>query len=328
MNVAASTMRRSELVGLGFALFSALEAALVPAFGKLTSARAAPLFIAAATSVCAAVAGVVVLAVRGELSILVERRVGVRLFAIGALGTAAAFFLLFEGMRRATAIEATLCLQIEPAYALVVAWVFLGHRPTRRRLAAIVVLLTGIALAIQPGALSSAAGIVLLLLTPLCWQASHVIVLRGLRGIRPSVLTAARYVYGGALLALYWAARGGRPELVAPGGAGALAALLVFQGVVLCYVGTIVWYQAIARLDLARTTAIVVPLVPVLSFGASYALLGEVATVRQWFGVALTIAGVLAFATAPDARSETERIPTATAPLAPVRAVDLQSALD
>ena len=314
MKARSTTIRSSELAGLAFAVLSALEAALVPGFAKLTSARAAPLFVAAATTVFAAAFGLVVLAMRGELRVLIARATAARLVAVGTLGTAAAFLFLFEGTHRTTAIEATLCLQIEPAYALVIAWAFLGHRPTRRRSLAIVVLLAGIALAIETRAFSSAAGIALLLATPLCWQASHVVVLRGLPGVRAPVLTAARYVYGSALLTLYWLARGARADL-AGGSAADLMALLAFQGIVVCYVGTVVWYQAIARLDLARTTAIVVPLVPVLSFGASFVLLGEVATPRQWLGVALITAGVLAFATAPDARADAAPAAGATPPL-------------
>ena len=83
----------------------------------------------------------------------------------------------------------------------------------------------------------------------------------------------------------------------------------------LCYLGTIVWYAAIARLDLARTTAIVVPSIPVLSLAATFLLLGEVPTLRQALGMLLTAAGVLAFVTAPHAEAWRERIPSPTAPL-------------
>jgi drug/metabolite transporter (DMT)-like permease len=127
------------------------------------------------------------------------------------------------------------------------------------------------------------------------------------------VLTGARYVYGGLLLLVCRLALGG-----APGDLAALRAglpLLAFQGMVLSYLGTIVWYAAIARLDLARTTAIVVPSIPVLSLAATFVLLGEVPTARQALGMLLTAAGVLAFVTAPHAEAWRERIPSSTAPL-------------
>ena len=66
-------------------------------------------------------------------------------------------------------------------------------------------------------------------------------------------------------------------------------------------VGTLLWYQTISRLDLGRATAIVVPSIPVLSLGASFLVLGEVATPRQWLGLLLTAGGVLAMVTGPAA---------------------------
>jgi len=92
----------------------------------------------------------------------------------------------------------------------------------------------------------------------------------------------------------------------APHGAELATALpwLALQGVVLSYLGTLAWYRAITRLDLARTTAIVVPSIPLLSLAASFALLGEVPSAQQWAGLLLTGAGVVAFVTAPHATSE------------------------
>ena len=163
-------------------------------------------------------------------------------------------------------------------------------------------LVAGIALAVAEGALADPLGVALLLATPLCWQCSHLVVLRGLPGVSPPVLTGARYLYGGLLLGLYWALRGAESGVT--GDSAALAAqlpLLAVQGTVLAYVGTLFWYQAIARLDLARATAIVVPSIPLLSLGASFALLGEVPTPRQWAGLLLAAAGVLAFVLTPRA---------------------------
>jgi drug/metabolite transporter (DMT)-like permease len=92
--------------------------------------------------------------------------------------------------------------------------------------------------------------------------------------------------------------------------------VLVLQGVVLFYLGTLLWYETIARLDLARATSIVVPSVPLLSLGASFLLLGEVAQPRQWLGLLTTAAGVLAFVTAPHVHTTRVRIPEPQAPIA------------
>jgi drug/metabolite transporter (DMT)-like permease len=288
-----------ERLGLLFAALCSLNGAFVPAVAKLTTERADPLVVASLSSLFAAVAALAVLGARGELAILVRRREAPRLFLIGALGTALAFVLLFEGAKRASAIETALCLQTEPLYALLGARVFLGHPLTVRRVLASGLALAGIALAVGAQRLEVSAGVAILLLTPLAWQLSHLVVLLGLRGISPEVLTGARYVYGGAILALVLAVRTGADAGGVAAQVGPLLPLLALQGLVLSYVGTVVWYQAIARLDLARTTAIVVPSIPLLSFGASFLLLGEVATPMQWVGLVLTAAGVLAFVTAP-----------------------------
>ncbi len=303
-----------ELTGLLFAGLCALNAAFVPAVARLTSVGADPLLVATVTSLFAAALALVVLAARGELGVLIAPRTGPRLALVGALGTAAAFVLFYAGAGRTSAIEVALCLQVEPIYALVGAWVWLGHRPTLRRVAAVVVLLAGLALALGAHQLSSASGVWLILATPLCWQLSHLVVLRGLPGVPAPVLTGARYVYGGLILALAWLVLGGRSDDLAA--LRPVLPLLAFQGTVLAYLGTMVWYGAIARLDLARTTAIVVPSIPVLSLGATFVLLGEIPTLRQALGMALTAAGVLAFVTAPHAEAWRERIPSATAPLA------------
>jgi probable blue pigment (indigoidine) exporter len=314
------TTRTDERAGLLFAALCALNAAFVPALAKLTTDRADPMFVAASTTLFAGATALVVLATRRQLALLVHPRIGPRLLLVGARGTAAALWLFFQGARRATAIETTLCLQIEPAYSLVAAWLVLGQRPTLRRVAAISLLLVGIALALGGGAWSApSVGVWALLATPLCWQLSHLVVLRGLAGVPPTVLTGARYVYGGLALTAMWALSGAPTAIAAGTSVATLVATLALQGVVLSYAGTILWYEAIVRLDLARTTAIVVPSTPLLSLVATFALVGERPTPVQIAGVLLTAVGVLGFVTAPHAEPARARIPVWTAPLAASR---------
>jgi len=254
--------------------------------------------------------GALVLGVRGELRVLVQPLVAWRLLVVGALGTAAAYMLFFSGAQRTTAVEAVVCLQIEPVYAMLLAWLGLGHRPSVRRLFATVAVLAGIVLALGGPTFSLSVGAWFLLATPVCWQLSHLVVLRGLVGVPPSVLTGARYIYGGVLLALYWLVGGGAADVPPTPQIMPLLPMLTLQGVVLFYIGTLLWYQAVTRLDLARTTAIVVPSIPLLSLGASFILLGEVPSAFQAMGMLTTVTGVLVFVTAPPA------LVAATSPLA------------
>ncbi len=300
--------------GMVFGLLCALNGAFVPAVAKLTTGRADPLFVAALTTAFAGASALAVLAARGELRLLVQRDTLGTLAILGLLGTALPYVLFFVGTQRTSAIEAALCLQIEPVYALLLAWRVLGHRLTLRRVAACAVLAAGVAVAVGVGkeARGDPLGLALLLVTPLCWQLSHVMVLRRLRGFPAQALTGARYVYGSLFLA---------PALALGGGDGAASLsaqlpTLAFQGIVLSYAGTMLWYLAILRLDLARATAIVVPSTPVLALGVSFLLLGESPTAWQLGGMAVTVAGVVVFALAPHAVSELERIPMPAAPIA------------
>lgn len=294
--------RYAERSGLAFAGLCALNASFVPAFAKLTTNAGDPVFVAMVTTLFAALCAAIVLRVRGELHLLARGGTALRLLVVAALGTALAFVFFFSGARRATAVETVICLQMEPAYSVLVAWIFLGHGPTARRLVAIGVSLAGILLAIGSHGFRGSSGVWLLLATPLCWQASHVVALRSSTRVVPEVLTGARYIDGILLLVLYWVLSGGWAHAPEISSLARLLPLLAIQGAVLCYLGTLLWYQAITRLDLARTTAIVVPSVPLLSLGASFLLLGEVPTMPQLAGMLLTAAGVLAFVTAPDAR--------------------------
>lgn len=290
---------KRERAGLIFAGLCAVNGAVLPSIAKLTTGEAPALFVATATISVAALAALAMLIARGELGAIVDRRNRLSLWLTGALGTAGANLLFYIGASRSTAIETVLCLQAEPAYSLLLAWLFLGHRPTLRRVVATFVLLGGIALAIGAPGGSRSTGVWALLATPLCWQASHLLVLRRLSGISPFVLTAGRYLHGAWLLVAFWLILGERGELAALQRVGTFVPALLLQGIVLSYLGTLVWYQALIRLDLARTTAIVVPSIPLLSLGASFLILGEVPTPQQALGVVCTAGGVLAFVTAP-----------------------------
>jgi drug/metabolite transporter (DMT)-like permease len=310
----SSQDKARERTGLLAGALCASCAAFIPAVARLTTEVADPIFVAVASTLFAGAAAASVQGARGELGRLLRYPDSLYLALVGLLGTAIPFILFFVGTHRTSAIEAVLCLQTEPAYSLVLAWLVLGHRLTLRRVGAAIVLLAGIFLAVGTGGSGDALGIAALLAAPLCWQLSHLVTLRRLPHVAPPVLTGARYVYGGLLLvpALFWI---GGDAIPAAGALRAQLPLLAIQGVVLAYLGTMCWYATIARIDLARATAIVVPSIPVLSLVVSFVLVGEVPSARQAVGMLVIVAGVMAFVRAPHAVETLERVPTATAPI-------------
>jgi O-acetylserine/cysteine efflux transporter len=267
---------------------------------RLTTGAVDALAVSAGTKLFAALAALVHLALRGELRPLFASPRTPRLVALGAIGTALPVFLYFEGARLSSATLAALCVQIEPAYSLLLAWLALGHRPSAGRVLAVAVILSGIALATGVRGVARSPGAALLLATPLCWQLGNLIALRGLGDASAAVLAAARYVYGALIVVAVWLARTGADALLPPADLAALLPVLALQGVAIYRFGTFLWYQTLLRLDLARATAIVSPSVPVLSLGASFALVGEIPTPAQAAGIGLAAAGILTLALASD----------------------------
>jgi len=308
----------SERAGLGFAALCALNGAFVAPVARLSTERGDPLFVATATTVFAGATAAAVLAARGRLGGLLRRDDALLLALLGALGTMLPNLLFFLGTARTSALDAVLCLQMEPAYSLVLAWWVLGHRLTLRRVASAGVLLAGIACAVSGESIADPVGLAMLMATPLAWQLSHLLVLRRLRHAPPELLTGARYLWGGLWLGLAAAAHAGISgrELLPARVADAQLPLLAFQGIMLSYAGTMLWYLAIARLDIARATSIVVPSIPLLTLATAFVVVGEVPSSRQLLGLALVGVGVLSFVRAPHAVETRERVPTQTAPIA------------
>ena len=290
--------RRSDASGLAFAAYCVVNTAFVPAVAKLTTQQADGLTIALFTSAFAALVSVGLLVAQGKLRLLL-RDFG-WLVLIGTLGTALAFLLYYSGAKRVTAVETALCVQTEPIYSLVGTRFVLGYPTAKRRIAAVVAIAAGIALAIGTAPTSPLLGLGLLLATPLAWQMSHWIALKRLPVFDPLQLAGARYVYGSLALLAVWLPLEGPSAVWPRSDFGSFLPIVALQGALLSFGGTLAWYAAVKRLDLPRTTAIVVPSAPILSLFVSYLVLGEHVSVREACGFLLAAAGVLTFALNPS----------------------------
>ena len=237
---------------------------------------------------------------RGDLKLLIDRRFRLRLAGMSAIGTISTSLLLTFGMTRVSAIATTILLQAEPIYSLLLAVIVVGERPSGRQILATATILIGIASVFAAGgAFSPAWAALLVLMTPLFWQASHVMGLSMMPPLSPLTVTAGRMIYGaiglGTLLLLT------RPATLSQVGDPTAIAVVGVTGFFIYFLSALTWYGAISRLSLAWTTALVIPAIPLLSILFAIVFLGERATLQEIAGVLIAITGVFVLVLGADA---------------------------
>ena len=175
-----------------------------------------------------------------------------------------------------------------PIWAVLLAWPFLGERPTRIQKIALGLCTAGLAILIYPLATTGVPfGIILALITGVCWAAGTVY-LKWARieadpmGVASWQVTIA-FIVTAACPLLF-------ERRFALGAANAKAILAtVFSGVVGNGVAYGLWFDIVRRLP-AATASLGVLSVPVIGVIASVVILGEVPTVSDIVGFAMIFA--------------------------------------
>jgi drug/metabolite transporter (DMT)-like permease len=287
--------------GILFAISNVAISALQPVITRYAALRFEPLLFCASSVVVAAGCASTMLICTGEFGLLFEPHYLLSLFAISMTGTVATALALIYGLRQIDAVAGVLLLESEPVYSLILATIFLRERPSPRQLAATAAILAAIGYVFGAGhAFSPLKAALLILLTPLFWQTSHVLSLNVMPPLTPRVITGARYVYAAVVLVgiLFVSEQSSiallrTPEILLP---------VLFTGGFVYFTGSFTWYGAISRLSLAWTTALVIPAVPIASLIFSIIFLGEYPGGRELAGIALAVAGILALVIGSDAR--------------------------
>jgi drug/metabolite transporter (DMT)-like permease len=205
----------------------------------------------------------------------------------------------------------------------IVAWLLLGERPSRSTLLALPVVLAGVVLisgAVGADAYGAdpALGVVLGIVTALCYAGYLLVIRRGLRDPRRPAGPVAVATLFTALSASLVGVVGGDLDPTPP-----LASLgwLAVLGVTSQSAGYLLISISLPRLP-AVVTSIILLAQPVMTVILSVALLGEAPSVTQLFGVVLVIGGIAA-ATMPVARIRDGITMTRVGPAAePVRGAE------
>jgi len=283
-------MRRfsEETVGVILVLISILFYGLEPIVSKYTVNTVNPIFTATISILFASIIPLLILINKGMVKELFKRENILYLFSISFFGSVIALILFLVGVGMTSGISASLLLQIEPIYSTLLGFFILKEAISKRQFSAMFLIIIGVGIIFYNGTLQVNYGDILVLLTPLFYQISHIIVKKVMKKIEDDVIIAGRFLYAVPIF-LILSTLGGANQfevLFQP----LYFSLLLFLGVSWA-LGYILWIKAIKRINLSKATVIVAPY-PVLSVILAWIVLSEVPSVYQITGLILVFIGI------------------------------------
>jgi drug/metabolite transporter (DMT)-like permease len=290
---------RAFQIGFAMAVANTLIGATQPVLTRYAAVRLDPILFCAAVTTIAALCAIPILYRRGELAMLIDPRYVRWLFSMSMTGTVTTSLLVIYGLRHIDAIAAVILLETEPVYSLILSVVVVGERPSGRQLLATAAILAGIGSVFWAGnAFSPMFAAMLVFITPLFWQTSHVLGLRVMPPLTPISVAGARFIFAACIFIPMFLLRSSASlaQLRDP----YLLMVIGATGFFVYFLSALTWYGAISRLSLSWTTALVVPGVPLISMLFAMIFLGEHPTSREVIGVLIAIGGVLALVLAAD----------------------------
>jgi drug/metabolite transporter (DMT)-like permease len=223
-----------------------------------------------------------------------ERRIALRLLALGVIGNGIYQILFVEGVARTKAGNAALVLAATPALIALFSRMKGIERLSMRGLAGIGLSIAGVLLVVGTGAVNATretfTGDALVLGGCVCWAAFTVLLKPYMHQVQSMHLAALTML--GGLLPLYVVAI---PDLAGLQWAAvpAMAWLsMIFSGLGALVLAYLLWYRGVRILGPTRT-AMYANLQPAIALAFAWPLLGEVPTPIQGLGAAGIITGLL-----------------------------------
>jgi len=214
-----------------------------------------------------------------------------RIFGIAIVGSAIQYSLTFTGLKGIDASVATLVVQLEVPFLVLLGTVFLKERPGLRKWAGIAMAFAGVGLiAGEPRLSGSLFAVMLVISGAFAWAVGQIMVraLPPIDGITmaawvavfaaPQLLVMSAIIETGHIAAIVSA-----PPLV--------WGAVIYLGVVMTAFGYTLWYSLIRRHPVS-TVAPFLLLLPVFSVAGSIVFLGEEMTVRLTMGGIVVLTGV------------------------------------
>lgn len=246
-----------------------------------------PMLLVSISTLIASVPFIIQLIIKKELSQLFSVKILKTLIFV-ALFTAIGQAFLFIGTKLTSGTNTGLLLQSEPIYSLILGVIFLGEIVSGGQILATLLMVVGAMIIVYKGGSSINLGDILILLSPLTFQISHLIGKRLLnKKVDVNLILAGRQFFGGTML-LFFAFVTNKNTI------SLLSYKIVSIGFFLGIIAAIValcWYTSIKKIPVSVASSFL-PLTALVGLIASVVYLKEVVSIQQYIGFILIVGGM------------------------------------
>ncbi len=284
----ARTKKNKETQGTVLALFSAVLGGVFPVIVNRGSQLIPPLLFSAVSTLLAGIGSLGYTAFKGNLDELKNRKSYVSLLMVTLCVVIIPYALFFIGAAKTSGINTSLLLLSEIIFTLMFT-PFIGEKTTIEKLIGAFGIFCGAAFILYHGSFQLKAGDVLVIMSTVTYPIGNFYAKKALIQVSPSVILFVRYLVGGSILLVL------SIIIEAPSSMGTIIVsnwiLLFLTGFVLLGAGKIVWYAALARLDISKAIALSMTF-PLFSLIVLTGFYKETISRQQAVGIALMMVGV------------------------------------
>ncbi len=281
---------KQETRGVILAIVNAAFWGIFPVVVNRGSHHIPPLTFAAISTLLAAAGSLVYTALKGNLHELKKKETYASLLLVTLCIVIVPSVLFFVGSSKTSGINTSLLLLSEIVFTLMFT-PLIGEKTTIEKLAGASGVLIGALLILYNGAFHLNTGDIMVIASTITYPIGNFYAKRALIRVSPSTILLVRFSLGGVFMLLL--------AMFIEGGAHTVATvfmgwpvLLLFTGLVLLGFGKIVWYEALARLDISKAIALSMTF-PLFSLMILIGLFKESVSPYQWIGIAVMMVGVI-----------------------------------
>jgi drug/metabolite transporter (DMT)-like permease len=283
--------QKQERVGEKFLISYMILYALAPILANYTAKNFQPILVAAVTTLITAVALFFILAAKRQMREIFNKKAFGPIFGNTMFNIVVPLALIFVGTSKTSAINTTLLHQTELLFAFLVSGLFYGEMITRQKLVGGTIVLLGTIAVLYNGTFELKLGDLLIIAGTALYPFGNHYAKQALLLAQPSIVLFLRTIMGGIMLLMISFVLEGWPKEVLP--AFDQKQLALFAGLILGLLGIakLLWFEGLKRLDVSKSTAIVIA-GPAFSLVYAVALLHEIPTLYQLAGMLIIIAGL------------------------------------